>query len=45
LHPAAKFHHLVFNRLDVITLIYRQTNKQTDAVKNIHLTSICYASG
>jgi len=40
---AAKFHHPMFNRLEVIVLTNKQTNKQTDATENIHLASLCYA--
>jgi len=37
MHLTAKFHHLTFNRSEVIMLTNRQTDKQTDAAENIHL--------
>jgi len=48
LHLTAKFHHLTFNRSEVILLTNRQNwkiNKQTDAAENIHLAPLCYAVG
>jgi len=46
MHLTGKFHHPTFNRLEVIVLTNKQTDKQTDATaKNIHLTPLCYAGG
>jgi len=41
MHLTAKLHQPTFNRLEVIVL----TNKQTDAIENIHLAPLCYAGG
>jgi len=47
--PTPKFHHPIFNHLEIIMFTDVQTNtttnnKQRDSVKNIRLTSLCYAS-
>jgi len=44
MHLATKFHHPMFNRLEVIVLTNKHTNKQTDAAENIHLALLCYNS-
>jgi len=44
-HLIAKFHHHTFNRLEVIVLIDKQTEKQTHAAENIHLAPLCYVGG
>jgi len=44
-HLATKFHHPMFNCLEVIMLTNKPTNKQLDATENIHLALLCYASG
>jgi len=41
----ANFHHCMFNRLEVIAMTNKQTNPQTDSVKNIHLAPLCYTGG
>ena len=41
MHLIAKFHHPTFNRLEVIGLTNKLTNKQTDAAENIHLAPLC----
>ena len=40
-HLTAEFHRPMFNRLEVIVLTNRQTDKQkTDATENIHLAPL-----
>jgi len=43
MHLAAKFHHSMFNRSEVIVLTNKQSDKQTDAAENTHLAPLCYA--
>jgi len=45
LHLTTKFHHPMFNLLELIVLTNKLTNKQTDAAENVHLTLLCYAGG
>jgi len=43
MHLAAKFHHFMFNRLEVIMLTnIKQRNRRR---WKIHLASLCYAGG
>jgi len=41
----AKFHYPTFSRSEVIVWTNKQTDKQTDAAENIHLSPLCYAGG
>jgi len=45
MHLPAKFHHPMFTRSEVIMLTNKQTNKQTDAAKNIQHSSLRYGVG
>ena len=45
MHLIAKFHHPMFNHSEVIMLINKQTDKQTDVTENIHLALLCYTDG
>jgi len=41
--PIIKFHHHMYNRLEVIVLTNK--HKQADNAENIHLALLCYAGG
>jgi len=44
MHLTTKFHHPMFSCSEVIMLINKHTQKQSNAAENIYLASLCYSS-